>query len=214
MDFGNARRSLNDLYSRQYNEKRNWFRFALAEAVIIVVLILALVGVAMIAKPYPWIVQVDEHGFEVAIGTAGKQEVDQRVVISRIGRFIEASRTVISDAPGQEALLKWSYAAVPQDSKALTQLEKSLKEADPFKLAKQDKSVSVVVNNILPKGGNAYQASWTEKYYSSGSLEREIDFTGHFVIMINPSKNGKDVINNPLGVYITDYQFGPNYIQK
>lgn len=213
-DFEKAKYRLNSLYEKQTNEKRNWFRVCMLQWVVIIVLVIGFVVAISLSKPYPWIVQVDEHGFEVSVGAAGKQEVDPRIVISRIGRFIEASRTVISDPVGQQEMLKWCYAAVPQESKALKTFESSIEKIDPFKLAIQNKTVQVIVNNILPKGGNTYQATWTEQYYAGANLEKEIDFSGLFVVSINPGANGADKIKNPLGIFIEDYNFGPNYIQK
>lgn len=214
MDSKGAKLALNDLYVRQYNEKRNWFRFAVIEFGIIVFLVVAVVATAMISKPYPWIVQVDEHGFEVAVGTAGQQEIDPRIVISRIGRFIESSRSVIGDVRGQQALLKWSFASVASGSKAQTLLNQYLQENDPYAKAANGVNIEIKINNILPKSDKTYQANWTEIHYSDGNKAKEIDYTGIFVVSIHPTRNGKDVINNPLGIYITEYTCGPDYIQK
>ncbi len=214
MNSKGAKLSLNDLFVKQYNEKRNWFRFAVIEFGIIVFLVVAVVATAMISKPYPWIVQVDEHGFEVSVGTAGQQEIDPRIVISRIGRFIESSRSVIGDVRGQQALLKWSFASVASGSKAQTLLNQYLQENNPYTKAANGVNIEIRINNILPKSDKTYQANWTEIHYSDGNKAKEIDYTGIFVVSIHPTRNGKDVINNPLGIYITEYTFGPDYIQK
>lgn len=213
MDYGKAKKSTEDIYNKLYQEKRNWFMITVILLVVNVLLVASVVATAMISKPYPWIVQVDEHGFEVAIGQAGSQNIDRRVVISRIGRFVKASRSIISDNKGQEAMIKWAYAAVANNSKAHKTLDDDQKSLRPYFRGQRGESVEVVINNILPKSDKTYQVNWTEKTFG-GSGTTDIDYTGVFTVEISPLKDGKDIINNPLGIFITEYTFAPNYIQQ
>lgn len=205
LEYSKAKYSMQDLFQKQYTDKRNWFKLCVIQFIVIIVLVFAVVLVAMISKPYPWVVQVDEHGYEVSIGVAGQQKIDQRVMIARVGRFIQATRTVISDPQGQKALLDWAFTAVPQNSKAYSTLDKFYNENDPYKRGREGESVEVQVNNILPKSDNTYQADWTETTSRFGNDPVKVHWTGLFVLAVNPTKDVKQIIKNPLGIFITEY---------
>ncbi len=214
MDFLKARKSLQDLYQAQYTEKRNWYKFAMVELVIICVLVLSLVVVAKISKPYPWVVQIDEHGYDISVGVAGKQEIDQRVVISRIGQFVQNTRTVITDPEGQKALIDWSFTAVSPNTKAFRSLDDFYRNNDPYKLGRDRETVDVQVIKVLPQSDKTFQAEWVEIKKKDGIEYRRTHWSGLFVIDINPTTDVKNIVKNPLGIYITEYTVSQDIVQE
>lgn len=211
MDITKARKGTTDLFSALHNNAKSWKRFCILEAVIIVFLILGLIIVAAISKPYPWIVQVDEHGYEISVGAAGTQEIDIRILISRIGRFLESSRSVLSDPKGQRALIDWTYTTIPDGSPALATTNTYYQTHDPFKMAQKQETVQVAVKSILPKSEKVFQAEWEETHFKNGIPFETQRWTGLFTIGITPTTDIKNIIKNPLGIYIVEYSATQNY---
>lgn len=73
---------------------------------------------------------------------------------------------------------------------------------------KNGKSVSVIINSILPVTGtpNSYQIRWEETLYdSSGSIEDRYKMSGIYTIAISPPTDESMLMINPIGMTITDF---------
>lgn len=211
MNFQKARQNTKDLFSSLSASAKAWKRLCIIQGVTILILVTGLCFLASLSKPYPWIVQVDEHGYDVSIGQAGKQEIDLRIIISRIGRFIESARTVVSDPKAQRALIDWTYISIPDGSPALATTNAYYRENDPFKLMQRQQTVQVTVKSVLPISDKTFRAEWTEAHIKNGTPEETQSWTGLFTIGITPTRDIQAVIKNPLGIYITEYQATRNY---
>lgn len=211
MDFQKSRQNTNDLFSSLSNNAKAWKRFCIAQSVIILILVIGLCFVASLAKPYPWIVQVDEHGYDVSIGKAGTQNIDIRIIISRVGRFIESARTVVTDPKAQRAMIDWAYISIPDGSPAFLMTNTYYQQNDPFKLMQRQQTVQVTVKSVLPISDKTFRAEWVETHMKGGITTETQSWTGLFTIGITPTKDIQAVIKNPLGIYITEYQATRNY---
>lgn len=211
-NFNKNKKASADLYSSLYKGTRTWRVIALVLLLMNVFLGVSYVELAKREKIVPWVVQVDKHGFEVAVGPAERgSAVDHRVVISRIGRFIECLRTVVSDREAQKSLVEWVYATIPQNSLAQNYTNKFYWDNDPVKIATSGLTVAVEVKSILPISANTYRAEWIEKTMKNGNFAFEQHWTGVFTIAVSPTREITHVIKNPLGVYITEYTATQNY---
>lgn len=211
MDFVKARKNTEDLFSALHKSANSWRYFCIIEGMAILILIVGIIYVAATSRPIPWVVQVDEHGYEISVGPVGSQKIDARIIISKIGRFISDVRSVVSDHKAQRLFIERAYISIPDGSPAQNTTNIYYREHDPFKLAIQQETVQVDVRSVLPVSENTYRAEWVERHMKNGSQYNEQLWTGLFTIGITPVKDVKSIIDNPLGIYITEYQATRNY---
>ena len=68
--------------------------------------------------------------------------------------------------------------------------------------------MQVSITVFVPMGENSYQVRWNEEEYALDSAQKTIvPMTGVFTVHLSPPKEEKDISNNPLGMYITDFNW-------
>jgi type IV secretion system protein VirB5 len=65
--------------------------------------------------------------------------------------------------------------------------------------------------SILQRSPSTYQVRWIEDTYSHGAMIRSVHYTGLFDIKLIPPATPKQVFNNPLGVYITNFTWSQDF---
>jgi type IV secretion system protein VirB5 len=158
-------------------------------------------------KTVPFIVQVDRHGYEIAVKPVEASAVDDRLVVSRIGRFVNNFRTVLHDDTAQVVYIDFVYKSVPSASAAYRKVVDYYKENNPLTIAAVNQTtVLVEMRSILPLGtsGKTWRAEWEEKRMSGGNLISSKSYTGIFDIQLMPPTAIREVMDNPMGIFITD----------
>jgi type IV secretion system protein VirB5 len=89
---------------------------------------------------------------------------------------------------------------------AIGQLNDYAKIHDPFANAGQQ-AVSVEVISVLARSPTTYQVNWRETTYDQGATTSNVNWTGLFTTKIQPPTNEAELRANPLGVYITTFQW-------
>lgn len=89
---------------------------------------------------------------------------------------------------------------------AIGQLNDYAKVHDPFANAGQQ-AVSVEVVSVLARSPSTYQVQWRETAYDQGVAAATTTWTGLFTTKIQAPKNEAELRANPLGVYITTFQW-------
>lgn len=162
-------------------------------------------------KVVPYIVQVDRHGYAVAIKSAEEGSVtSDKVVIATIGRIIMDFRTVVADPRAQERLIASVYACVAKNSPAEQTINEYYRENNPYTLVKEG-SVGKIANinsittfSSAKKAGSSWQVLWTEQTTQTGRVVEVATYRAIITIAISPVRELAQVISNPLGVYITE----------
>ena len=60
---------------------------------------------------------------------------------------------------------------------------------------------------MLPRSPNTYQVQWRETTFDQGVSSATENWTGLFTAKINPPKNEAELRANPLGIFITTFQW-------
>jgi type IV secretion system protein VirB5 len=89
---------------------------------------------------------------------------------------------------------------------AIGQLNDYAKAHDPFALAGQQ-AITIEVVSVLQRSPGAYQVQWRETTYDQGATTSTANWTGLFSTKIQPPTNEAELRTNPLGVYITAFQW-------
>ena len=86
------------------------------------------------------------------------------------------------------------------------QLNDYAKGHDPFANAGAQ-AVNVEIVSVLARSPNTYQVQWRETTFDQGVSSATENWTGLFTAKINPPKNEAELRANPLGIFITTFQW-------
>jgi type IV secretion system protein VirB5 len=155
----------------------------------------------------PYIVQVDAHGYEIAVEPVAPSGIDARLMISRVGRYVWSLKTVFSDPEAQLHLMNFVYSSTPVNTAAEKKYQEYYAENNPV-LAGETETVSVAVNSVLPMSPGTWQAEWTEERRAAGGDKISVKrYRGIFTAAAVTPSSMREVLQNPLGIFITDFNF-------
>jgi len=89
---------------------------------------------------------------------------------------------------------------------AIGQLNDYAKSHDPFANVGVQ-AVNVEIVSVLARSPNTYQVQWRETTFDQGVGSATENWTGLFTAKINPPKNEAELRANPLGIFITSFQW-------
>jgi len=89
---------------------------------------------------------------------------------------------------------------------AIGQLNDFAKNNDPFANA-GSQAVNVEIVSVLARSPNTYQVQWRETQYNAGASGGTENWTGLITTKVNPPKNAAELKANPLGIYVTNFQW-------
>lgn len=203
--FERAMKIHEDRYGAMAADARHWRWATFGLVGLLTVCVVAMGTMTLRSRVTPYVVQVDEHGYEILIGPAEEANpADDRIVIAHLGRFVRDHRTVLSETHAQEALIRRVMAMVaagsPAEAKA-TAFYQALAEEPTG----QRDSVDCEVKSVLPMAQDSWQVDWAERRYESGRLVETRSFKAVVTVDIEPTRSLSQVLQNPLGIYVVDF---------
>jgi type IV secretory pathway TrbF-like protein len=151
---------------------------------------------------------VDQHGYAIPVKQIDASDVDARVISAQIGTFVINSRARVRDVAAQLVFSENSFKAVAGDSNAARLLNAYFRESPP---PAARYPVNVKILTVKPMSNSTYQASWTETVLAGEGRDQEFGFIGTFSVVVSPPSDYARLIDNPLGIYITDYNIIRSY---
>jgi len=197
-----------DVYQELAFSVAQWRLATFTMMALLVLSVFSNFSLARSVKIQPYVIQVDEHGYAIPVKEIEASNVDARIVSATIGTFIINSRARQSDMASQLIYSENSFKSVAGDSNASRLLNAYYRESPPTG-AKYP--VSVKVLSVKPLNNTSYQASWTETVLAGEGLDSEFGYLGTFSVVISPPGDYSTLIDNPLGIYITDYNIIRSY---
>jgi type IV secretion system protein VirB5 len=149
---------------------------------------------------------VDRHGYEIAVNPVAPEKIDAKMIISRIGRYVKSFKTVYGDVVAQTELINFVYQSTPIGSAAESRYREYFDSHNPL-VKGQTLQVHVIVNSVLPLSETKWQAEWTEEVFERGQRISIKQYRGIFDIVVHTPSTMKEVLENPLGIYVTDFNF-------
>lgn len=205
--FALGRREYNDRYERLARNAASWRRVAFLMLLLLSVSVGVVLWMAQEVKVVPFVVQVDRHGYQVAVQPVAAAKItDDRVVMARIADFVTNSRSIYADQTATVSLIKKAYDSIEAASPAQDKLNAWYRENNP--LALNEIAVDVTLNSVLraaPESNRLWQAEWSEKRYDRGKLESERHYTGRFNIEFRSPTAVGEIMRNPLGIFVRDF---------
>jgi len=209
LNYGKARANLKDIFAQQQSDKKIYRRAFFVSMALNFVLVTGITVVCLQHKTVPYIVQVDKHGYSIAISRAEAADwPSDRILVSWVGQYVQNLRTVVTDSRAQRSLIDWVYASTPRGTSAHTFINTWYSENNPYQLARDGHTVEVRIESIIPMGDSrkAWQAKWEESTYVNGVKRGSVKHTGIFTMDVAQNTDLKSVIVNPLGIFITELQ--------
>lgn len=202
-----GKKEYDDRYERLAKNAASWRRVAFFMLLLLSVSTGAVLWIAQTVKVVPFIVQVDQHGYQMAVAPVEPSKVtDDRIIMARIADFITNMRSIYPDRTALVALLSKTYDSVAQASPAQQKLDEYFRANNP--LTKNNFVVDVTLQSVLrasPESNITWQAEWSEKVYEQEKFKGEQFFKGMFVVEMNSPTDIKEIMRNPLGVFVSDF---------
>jgi type IV secretory pathway TrbF-like protein len=186
-------------------QARNWRAMAFAGWGVAALAVGGLIYQGATRQIATYIVPIDRYGQPGRIELAGRAYVP---TTAEMGYFLAdwVSRTRSKSIDPIVIRDNWTMAYHFVVGAAIGQLNDFAKTHDPFANAGQQ-AVSVEVVSVLQRSANTYQVQWRETTYDRGATTSTLNWTGLFTTKIQPPTNEAELRANPLGVYITEFQW-------
>jgi type IV secretion system protein VirB5 len=184
-----------------------WRRISFALLVCCMACVFAVIYAARRITVVPYIVQVDRHGYEVAIEPAAPSRVDARLVIAHIGRYVWSLKTVFNDPEAQLHLMNFVYSTTPTATAAEKKYQEYYAGNNPIQIG-ENETISVTVNSVLSMSAGTWQAEWTEERFTIGGDKVSAKhYRGIFSTAIVTPSSMQEILTNPLGIFVIDFNF-------
>jgi type IV secretion system protein VirB5 len=155
----------------------------------------------------PYVVQVDRHGYEVAIEPVAPSGVDARLMIAHVGRYVWSLKTVFNDPEAQLHLMNFVYSTTPVNTAAEKKYQEYFNSNNPVIIGETE-TVSVTVNSVLSMSESTWQAEWTEDRFTTGGDRASTKhYRGIFSTAVVTPRTMQEILLNPLGIFVTDFNF-------
>lgn len=191
-----------DIYAGLAANAMTWRIVSIILGTMLMFSFIAFVSVAKNTKVVPYVIQVDQHGFSIPIKPIDHSDIDNRIIISQIGQFISNARIRVLNRDAQLQFAKLSYRCIGEGSKAYRKLTDYYRENVP---TNTKNSVEVQIQSIVPISGKVYNAEWRETSTVDSRLVTKY-YKGIFQVEVSPPQRIENLIANPLGIFIEDFQ--------
>jgi type IV secretion system protein VirB5 len=196
-----------DRYGHLARNAAQWRRISLALLLCCVVCVLSVIHMAGKITVVPYIVQVDRHGYEIAVEPVAASRVDTRLIIAHVARYIWSLKTVFTDPEAQLHLMNFIYNSTPVDTAAEKRYREYYTANNPAAISESE-TVSATVSSVLSLSADTWQAEWVEERYTLGGERIGVKhYRGIFATAVITPGSMREILLNPLGIYVTDFNF-------
>lgn len=202
--YQQAQKEWDDRIGSGVVQAKNWRLMAFLASVIALLLLIILLMVIATKKDRLFIAEVTKSGQVVNVmplrvgynPTIAQQEYF-------ITQFIENIRSLPLDPVVAKQNWLKAYAFLSQ--RANNQLNELLRQQNPLELLGR-KTITIKVSDINPVSNSTFQVDWLETTFdSSGQEEKKENYSGVFTIVTKQPSTQQQILQNPLGIFIVDF---------
>lgn len=209
-----ARRSWDSHVGSVIAGRNMWRIIALAALMIVLAAVGGIIHIGSQSKFVPYVVEVDKLGQVRGVQPAVRPgAIDPNVMESQLVRFVEAIRTVSPDLAMQRRSIFVVYSMLPSKSSAFAKANTWYQgeKTNPRKRAERE-TVTIEVTSVLPQTANTWQVDWKESIYDRTGVLMTPPFLMRAllttrIIAPDSSTSEEQVRNNPLGIYVQDFNW-------
>jgi type IV secretion system protein VirB5 len=184
-----------------------WRRISSALLICCVACVVAMIVMAGRITVVPYIVQVDGHGYEIAVEPTAPSGIDARLLIAHVARYVWSMKTVFNDPEAQLHLMNFVYSTTPTATAAEKKYQEYYATNNPI-LIGETETVQAAVNSVLSMSPETWQAEWTEERFTIGGDKISTKhYRGIFTTAVVTPRAMQEILLNPLGIFIIDFNF-------
>jgi len=204
----NARREYSEVYGSYIQRMNQWRSIAFICAFAAVFAVVGLVYIGSISNIAPYMVHIKDNraypmGYAEQYKISGAHK--KKVVLNSLMRFIENFRQVTPEKKLQEKFVAEVYSFMQKSMPAYMTVNDWYERNNPFK---SDQTILCQITYIVEEKKDNFRVEWTEKSYDGNSKFKEIKkFKGTIEIKFIIPKSEREIIKNPLGIYIENLYF-------
>ena len=184
---------------------RNWRLIAFAGSAVAALAVGGLIYQGATKTIATYVVPIDKYGRPGRIELADQNYSPSTAVIGYfLADWVKLTRSksidpiVIRD--------NWTGAYRFVAGPAIGELSEYAKAHDPFANV-GSQAVNVEIVSVLARSPSTYQVQWRETTYDQGASSATESWTGLFTVKLTPPKNEAELRANPLGIFITSFQW-------
>ena len=204
--FARAAQVWDDRIGNARVQARNWRLLALASLGLTAALAGGLIYETTQTRVEAYVVEIDPTGRPGQIQLLGQRYDPTAAQIAfYVAELVRKTRS----KPIDPVVLKqnWDAAYRFLAGDAVTAMNEYAAKADPFSSAKRDIAVAVEVISVVQRSDGSFEVRWKQTSYERGSQAAVSYWTGLFTTRIFPPKTSQALFNNPLGVYVTNFNW-------
>lgn len=208
--YDRARAEWDDRLGSERVRAKNWRLMALLSGVVALTSVVGLIIQSTKQSVIPYLVEVESSGQVRLVGAVTTQDWSLSKSSKRVEleRFIRNLRSISSD--GRILQERFAYVRDHATPAANLQIDRYLESDDPFtRFGQEVRTVHVETQTTLPGSERAYRVEWREEIFSKQGKEKlgVEHFVGEFHLTILPPTDEQMLETNPLGVYISFFDF-------
>jgi len=186
------------------DQAKNWRLCALLALAVSVLTIIVLIITLAMWKEKIFIAEVTKEGRVVNVAPLTiKYQPNEAQKEYFIANFIELTRSLTLDPVAVKK--NWVSAYNFLSSRGGQQFSKYFKEANPTALLGK-KTVTIQITDINPVSPATMHVNWTETTVNTnGQEEGQKNYSGIFTIALKQPTTRAEILRNPLGIYIVDF---------
>jgi type IV secretion system protein VirB5 len=192
-------------YGHLSKNAAQWRRISLALLICCAACVFSVIYMSGRVSVVPYVVQVDEHGYEVALEPVAPSRVDARLMIAHIGRYVWSLKTVFNDPEAQLHLMNFVYSTTPTSTAAEKKYQEYFNTNNPVIIGETE-TIQVTVNSVLSMTAETWQAEWTEDRFTIGGDKVSTKhYRGIFTTAVVTPRTMQEILLNPLGIFVIDF---------
>lgn len=208
-----AHRRAGQIWDDRIGEARvqayNWRRATFLMGLISLLSTGGLIAQSFKQSVIPYLVEVESSGKVRLVGKVTEQtwDLQESSKLYELETWITNFRGLSSDA--QIVKERLAYVRIHATSAANLQLEDFMTREDPLKaFGTQTRTVHIESTTKLKGSEQAYRVEWIEKVFGEEGTRLEDErYVGEFHLTISPPTTEEALRQNPLGVYVSFFDF-------
>ncbi len=208
VSYEKAQKEWDDRIGNSRVQAKNWRLCALGLLAFCLFLAYIINSISGKSRIIPYVVKLGQDGAAIAVGPATEMNYtpEEKEIKYFLSQFVQKTRSLSLDPV--VAKQNWLTAYKYLNQSGTFKMNQLVKDNNPFadlgSLTKQ-----VEINVIVPLSKNSYQVRWREDICTvGGSLKERYQMTGIFTVDFSVPKTEKEILDNPLGLYIKDFSWG------
>lgn len=190
----------------------NWRLAFFSAMVVVLVLAGGLIFQSTKATVSPYVVEVGKDGTAAAVGLASAQKYvpkDEEIKYF-LTQFVFKTRSVPADSVMYKQ--NWLMAYSFMEKTAANKMNNLMAKDQQISLLEKRHTVLVSIVSVLQTTKDSWQIRWKEEIYDqNGNSKESYAMTGLFTISLQTPQNEKELLNNPLSIYIKDITWNRDF---